>query len=224
MLNLTNIVKVFHEGTSSQQTVLDHCSLCVEKGERIIIIGENGSGKTTLLKIIGLLDKNFTGSYRVNGQDIHHISGKEAARLRNEVFGFIFQNYNLLEEEDAYYNIYIPLLYSKKYTRRTRLARIQETAELLEITHLLKRKVKTMSGGERQRIAIARALMNDPQILILDEPTSALDARLKVKTLQYIENLVGETKILIFVSHDTTWIRESNYTCYLLKDGKLRKG
>ncbi|EGY76324.1 cell division ATP-binding protein FtsE [Peptoniphilus indolicus ATCC 29427] len=113
MLEITNLVKKYNENSSSEQIVLNDCFFKIEEGEKVIITGENGSGKTTLLKIVGLLDKNFYGKYLIDGNNIDNLSNRKIAELRNEMFGFIFQEYNLLEEETVYENIVIPLIYSK---------------------------------------------------------------------------------------------------------------
>lgn len=222
MININNLTKKYNEGTLSEHSIIDNAFLNVIKGEKIIIIGENGVGKTTLLKIIGLLDRNFSGEYLINNTNISTMSTNQIAKLRNEVFGFIFQEYNLLEEEAAYDNILIPLLYSEKYKRRERKERINDISEALEIQNILEQKVKYLSGGERQRVAIARAVINDPEVIILDEPTNALNPRMKIKTLNYIENL-AKNKILILVTHDMSIIDKSNYNCYELKNGKITK-
>lgn len=223
MLDLTDISKTFQKGTSSEQKVLVNCFLSVKEGDRIVIGGENGSGKTTLLRIIGLLDKEYEGEYRINNKAVSKMSPTHIATLRNEMFGFIFQDYNLLEDENAYDNIIIPLLYSKKYEKKERAKRIHEISEILEITSILKRKVNVMSGGERQKVAIARALVNDPQVLVFDEPTSALNPRMKLKTLNYIESILDKKKALVFVSHDRTLSENANYICYQMADGLLKK-
>ena len=222
MININNLTKKYNEGAPSEQLIIDNAYFNVIKGEKIIIVGENGAGKTTLLKIIGLLDKNFSGNYLINNINISAMSTNQIAKLRNEIFGFIFQEYNLLEEETAYGNILIPLLYSGKYKRKERKERINDVSEDLEIQNILEQKVNYLSGGERQRIAIARAIVNDPEVIILDEPTNALNPRMNIKTLYYIEKLF-QKKIVILVTHDMSIIDKSSYNCYELKNGQLTK-
>lgn len=221
MIEIKNVLKTYDETKEYKNVVLDNCSLNIDKSERIIITGENGSGKTTLLKIIGLLDKNYTGSYILDSKDVSTMSSSEIARLRNEYFGFVFQDYNLMENENAYDNIIVPLLYSRKIARKDRKNIIYSMAETFEISHLLEKKVKYLSGGERQRIAIARACINQPELLILDEPTNALSFRLKTKLLDYIEDTIGTEASIIIVTHDLSLIEKPDYTCYVLKNGRL---
>lgn len=225
MISLKNLRKVYNENKKSELLVLNECNLDIKKGEKVIITGENGAGKTTFLKILGLLDKNYSGDYKIEDKDINLISSTEIARLRNEVFGFFFQEYNLLEDETAYDNIVIPLMYSKKYKRSERKKRINEVCENLDIVRLLNQKVKTLSGGEKQRVAIARAIVNDPEVIILDEPTSALSSKLKAKAINYIKNIVKDEKTLIIVTHDLAIVdsldNKSDYIFYNLEDGKF---
>lgn len=227
MISLKNLRKVYNENKKNELIVLDECNLDVKKGDKIIITGENGVGKTTFLKILGLLDKNYSREYFINGKDISNLSTTEIARLRNEVFGFFFQEYNLLEDETTFDNIVIPLIYSKKYKRSERKQRIREVCRNLEIENLLRQKVKTLSGGEKQRVAIARAIVNDPDIIILDEPTSALSSKLKLKAINYIKKIIGNEKTLIVVTHDLNIVdnlrQTSKYIHYNLEDGKFKR-
>lgn len=227
MIKLKNLKKAHNENKQTELVVLDDCNIEIEKGDKIIITGENGVGKTTFLKILGLLDKNYSGEYFINGKDISNLSTTEIARLRNEVFGFFFQEYNLLEDETTFDNIVIPLIYSKKYKRSERKQRIREVCRNLEIENLLRQKVKTLSGGEKQRVAIARAIVNDPDIIILDEPTSALSSKLKLKAINYIKKIIGNEKTLIVVTHDLNIVdnlrQTSEYIHYNLEDGKFKR-
>ncbi|MCI5997174.1 MAG: ABC transporter ATP-binding protein [Peptoniphilaceae bacterium] len=227
MIKLKNLKKAYNENKQTELVVLDDCNIEIEKGDKIIITGENGVGKTTFLKILGLLDKNYSGEYFINGKDISNLSTTEIARLRNEVFGFFFQEYNLLEDETTFDNIVIPLIYSKKYKRSERKQRIREVCRNLEIENLLRQKVKTLSGGEKQRVAIARAIVNDPDIIILDEPTSALSSKLKLKAINYIKKIIGNEKTLIVVTHDLNIVdnlrQTSEYIHYNLEDGKFKR-
>ncbi|MDO5716297.1 MAG: ATP-binding cassette domain-containing protein [Tissierellia bacterium] len=220
MIQIDNLTKKYR-GQVKDQSILDDLSFSAKKGEKILIEGENGAGKTTFLKILGLQDRNFEGSYFIEGKKIGDRREREIARLRNEVFGFVFQDYHLLEEETAYNNILVPLIYSKKYKRKERRKRIDEIAALLEIESLLKQKVKRLSGGEKQKVGIARALVNGPKILLMDEPTNSLNLRMKEKIIDYTEKIMGSDSILIIVTHDLSVFDHSLYTIYRLRDGKL---
>lgn len=222
MINLSKIKKVFHENTAYEHIILNDLYMDIKDGEKILIEGKNGVGKTSLLKIIGLLDKNYRGEYNFDGKNMAEVSSKTVSTLRNEKFGFVFQDYKLLEDENVYYNILIPLLYSKKIKKNMREKRIVELASIFELKGLLKEKVYNLSGGEKQRVAILRAIVNKPQILILDEPTNALNPVLKEKILNYLmENFKENT--IILVSHEVNISSFKNFIKYRLCDGKLLK-
>ena len=201
MIEMIDIKKRY---INSDKNIIDGCPATFDIGKRYALFGENGSGKTTFVKILGLLDKNFSGTYRINGKDVLSMSGSDIARLRNEVFGFMFQDNKLLENESAYNNIFIPLIYSKKYRYFDRKKRVIEIAEILGIEKLLKKRVFQMSGGEKHMIALARAMVNNPSVLILDEPFSSVDATMRAIMKQEVLSFLTTTKSTIFViSHQT---------------------
>ena len=203
MLELKNISKIFNKDYDNQTIILNQADFKVNKGDKILISGENGIGKTSLLKILATYDLDFEGTYLINGKDVKDMTEGELAKIRNEMFGFIFQDYFLLEDESTKYNIEIPLLYSKKYKSSEKKERFDKLIDEFELNKKLKQAVKTMSGGERQKIAICRAIINDPEILILDEPTAALNPRFKEKFYEYIFTNIKDETTLILVSHDT---------------------
>ena len=222
MICIAELSKSYQEGTSSEQLVLDHCSFQAQPGDRIMIGGENGAGKTTFLKILGLLDKKYHGQYILDGTDVASMNPKQLAQLRNSLFGFVFQDYQLLEGETVYENIRVPLLYSEKWKRHERKARIQNICEDLELQDLMKKRVGSLSGGEKQRVAVARAIVNDPGIIILDEPTNALSSRLKSKVMAYLEEMADHNKILIIVTHDPSAVDKQRYLRYEIQNGTIR--
>ena len=149
------------------------------------------------------------------------MSGSDIARLRNEVFGFMFQDNKLLENESAYNNIFIPLIYSKKYRYFDRKKRVIEISEILGIEKLLKKRVFQMSGGEKHLIALARAMVNDPSVLILDEPFSSLSIENRKLIMEYIDNIMDENKILVMVTHDSSIYSDKRYITLNMSEGKL---
>lgn len=221
MLQLYELNKIYNKNTGVEQCVLDDLNLAIDFGEKIIIVGESGEGKTTLLKIIGLIDAAYTGEYLIDGVDVKKLNNNKMSRFRNEYFGFVFQDFNLIEDENVYDNIMIPLLYSRKYKRKERNSRIKKVASALEIEEYLYKKVKNLSGGEKQRVAIARAIINNPKVIIMDEPTNSLNPRIKEKVLELIDNLADENKILIIVTHDMQVVEKLKYKCYEIKNGQL---
>lgn len=218
MIEMIDIKKRY---INSDKNIIDGCPAKFDIGKRYALFGENGSGKTTFVKILGLLDKNFSGTYRINGKDVLSMSGSDIARLRNEVFGFMFQDNKLLENESAYNNIFIPLIYSKKYRYFERKKRVIEIAEILGIEKLLKKRVFQMSGGEKHMIALARAMVNDPSVLILDEPFSSLSIENRKLIMEYVDNIMDENKILVMVTHDSRIYSDKRYITLNMTEGKL---
>lgn len=218
MIEMIDIKKRY---INSDKNIIDGCTAIFDIGKRYALFGENGSGKTTFVKILGLLDKNFSGTYRIEGKDVLSMSGSDIARLRNEVFGFMFQDNKLLENESAYNNIFIPLIYSKKYRYFERKKRVIEIAEILGIEKLLKKRVFQMSGGEKHLVALARAMVNDPSVLIFDEPFSSLSIENRKLIMEYVDNIMDENKILVMVTHDSRIYSDKRYITLNMTEGKL---
>jgi len=218
MIEMIDIKKRY---INSDKNIIDGCTAIFDIGKRYALFGENGSGKTTFVKILGLLDKNFSGTYRINGKEVLSMSGSDIARLRNEVFGFMFQDNKLLENESAYNNIFIPLIYSKRYRYFDRKKRVIEIAEILGIEKLLKKRVFQMSGGEKHLVALARAMVNDPSVLILDEPFSSLSIENKRLIMEYVDNIMDDNKILVMVTHDSSMYGDKRYITLNMVEGKL---
>lgn len=200
LIHLRDLVKTYHlEGIST--TVLKEVSLAVHQGDLLAIVGASGSGKSTLMNIIGLLDKPDSGSYILQNKDVAGLSDDEAADLRNQSIGFVFQQFNLLPRFTALQNVALPLTY-----RGTNAAEIKE-----KVLHVLERvgmakyarhRPTQLSGGQQQRIAIARALVTEPQVLLADEPTGALDSRTGTEVMNLFLALHAEGRTIIMVTHD----------------------
>lgn len=204
-IELKNIHKTYNS-KSGKTEVFSETSLSVADGEQVIITGESGSGKSTLLNLIGLIDSDFQGEYVLNGKAVSQLNAKEKARLRNETFGFIFQEYALVEEDTVFDNVKIPLLYSSTRKKDYR-AKVMEILTFLEMDRYMNKKVRELSGGQRQRVAIARALVNRPGIVLADEPTGSLDERMTNQVMELIYDYIGDTKTLLLVTHDLEKIR-----------------
>lgn len=225
MIEIKNLTKKFSTN-GEELLVLDNAEMNINDGDNIIISGENGAGKTTFLKIVGLLDRKYSGDYILDSKLVGDFTEKDMSKYRNEVFGFIFQEYNLIESETTYNNILIPLIYSSKYKRADRKQRIHEISEEFEITEILNKKVKFLSGGERQKVTIARALVNEPSVILMDEPSNTLNLRMKDKLIEYIEVLKRKSKTIVVVSHDkylTDNLKKQDFVEYELEDGKFHK-
>lgn len=172
MIKLENITKSFADGTRTR-TVLDGVNLTVEDGEFIAITGESGAGKTTLLSILGTLLKADSGSYIINNEDV---ANADLPNLRNKQIGVVFQDHRLLPQFSALQNILLPLLADHKDCPKEAEKRAEELMQFMGISDLKDQSVTVLSGGEKTRVAICRALINNPSILLADEPTGQLDS------------------------------------------------
>ena len=201
VITIEGLTKQFPIG-GGQFTALNDINLAFEKGEFTGIVGPSGSGKTTLLNIIGSLDAPSEGRAIVLGQSIGEMSHRDAAKLRNKHFGFIFQTYNLLPVYTVFENVEFPLLLLKIPTEERRKA-VLDALEWVGLSDKEKSKPAQLSGGECQRVAIARAMVKKPEIVLADEPTANLDAKNSHNILQTMENMKGELETtFIFATHD----------------------
>ncbi|MGN0379367.1 MAG: ABC transporter ATP-binding protein [Butyrivibrio sp.] len=198
MIELSNVRKTF----DGKRYVIDGLSIRFQKGEFVQIIGKSGAGKSTLLNLIGLLDRQYEGRICIDGRDISKLSDIKISNIRSENIGFIFQSYNLINHMTAKENIYMPLLYSRKGLDREYIARIEGLMEELEISDLANTQIQYLSGGEKQRVSIARALSLEPNIILADEPTGNLDPGNSNVTFNVLKKLANEGKTIILVTHD----------------------
>jgi putative ABC transport system ATP-binding protein len=175
--------------------------LAVARGEFVALIGPSGSGKSTLMAILGCLDSPTSGSYRLDGESVEHLTGAELARIRNEKIGFVFQQYNLLPKASVRRNVELPMLYAgvSKKERRARALELLEKIGIAEKANVLP---AALSGGQRQRVAIARALANRPSVLLADEPTGALDSHTGHEILELFRELHRQGNTVLIVTHD----------------------
>ncbi len=202
---------------------VNHANLSVESGEAVAIVGPSGSGKSTLLNIIGLILKPDSGSVAVGGEEVLSMNDRRCSAFRNASFGYIVQDFALLDDETVYHNIRIPLLYNRQIKRREHKPRIREIAQKLDISDKLNRKAGKLSGGERQRVAIARAIVCDQPIILADEPTGSLDAANKSNVMDILMRLCKESgKTLIIVTHDPS-IAERCDRIVQMTDGRIEE-
>ena len=199
LLELRNMYKHYKNGEMVVRA-LDGVSLAVHRGEYIAIMGQSGSGKSTLMHIIGCLDRPTSGSYRVMGKEVAHLSPDELAALRRETFGFVFQRYNLLASATAGENVEIPAVYAG-LPKQKRTARARQLLEQLGLGERTAHRPAELSGGQQQRVAIARALVNDPLVILADEPTGALDSKSGEDVLALLKELHAEGRTIILITH-----------------------
>ena len=204
---------------SNQVTALRNVTFSVEQGEYVAIMGESGSGKTTLLNILAALDKPTAGSVLLNGKDITKISEKQLAKFRRSSLGFVFQEFNLLDTFSLEDNIYLPLvLAGAPYEEMRR--RLIPIAKMLGISELLNKYPYEVSGGQKQRAAVARALITKPQLILADEPTGALDSRASDELLHLFEAVNESGQTILMVTHSAA--AASRAKCVLfIKDGEV---
>ena len=221
IIQIENLVKAFPMG-KSQFVALNNINLTFNEGEFTGLVGPSGSGKTTLLNIIGSLDTPTSGSANVLGHSIGTLTAKEAARLRKENLGFIFQSYNLLQVHTVFENVEFPLLLLKTDPAK-RKKMVMEALEWVGLTSKVNSKPPQLSGGECQRVAIARAMVKKPTLVLADEPTANLDAANSHNILQTMERLNKELKTtFLFATHDQKVIDYLKRKVYLL-DGEVDK-
>ena len=218
MIKIENLSKIFI--TEDIQTkALNEINLIINSGEFISIMGPSGCGKSTLLNIIGLLDSFNGGSYTLNNLEMSNANESKRSQVRKENIGFIFQNFNLIDELSVYDNIELPLIYSK-VSSSERKKRVQEIAEKLNIVHSLQHYPQQLSGSQQQRVAVARALVINPKIILADEPTGNLDSINGNEVMELLTDLHSQGSTILMVTHSA---HDAAYSDKIItmKDGEI---
>ncbi|WP_419023814.1 ABC transporter ATP-binding protein [Emergencia sp.] len=220
ILDVKNLKKIYTTRFGGNQVqALSNVSFSVEEGEYVAIMGESGSGKTTLLNILAALDKPTSGEVFLNGQNIVQIREKEISAFRRDNLGFVFQDFNLLDTFSIQDNIFLPLvLAGKQYKEMAK--RLKPIAAKLGIGDILKKYPYEVSGGQKQRTAVARALITSPQLILADEPTGALDSNAADGLLRLFGEINEEGQTILMVTHSTKAASHAKRVLFI-KDGEV---
>ena len=221
VLDLHDICKSYLQG-KEPVPVLHDITLQVDEGEYLAIMGPSGSGKSTLMNIIGLLDKQTSGSYFFDGQDMAQCSDNQLSGIRNQKIGFVFQNFNLLPRQSVLENVTLPLLYAG-VRKKDRLVRAKEMLTRVGLEDRVNFKPTQLSGGQKQRVAIARAMVSHPRLLLADEPTGALDTRSGEQIMELFAQLNAEGVTIVMITHELE-IAQHAQRIVTIRDGRLEQG
>ena len=195
-------------------------SFDVQEGEFVAITGSSGSGKSTLMHIIGFLDKPTGGRYLLDGEDTSRFDDNKLAEIRNSKVGFIFQMYNLLPRTSVLDNVLLPTIYNKNDGKSKLETRARQLLEKVGLSHRIEHRPNQLSGGEQQRVAIVRALINTPRLILADEPTGNLDSKSGQEVIEIIQKLNDEGRTIIMVTHEKE-VAECARRILTLKDGRI---
>lgn len=220
MIEVKNVSKVYKMGKEIV-TALNNVDLKIEDGEFVAIVGPSGSGKSTLMHLVGGLDTPTTGSVFVDGKDISKLKDKEMSRYRNRTIGFVFQAFNLENTQTALENVMMPLIFAG-ISGKARIEKAKKALEMVGLGDKMKHKPNEMSGGQRQRVSIARALVNEPQIIFADEPTGNLDSKNGALIMKLLEDLNEKGYTIIMVTHNMEEAKKAK-RLIRIKDGQVEE-
>lgn len=219
MLKIESLTKTYNYKKPNAFTALTDVSLEIDDGELVAIVGKSGAGKSTLLHIIGCIDRFEKGTYMIDDTDVHELSDKMLAKIRNEKIGIVMQDFALVEEYSVLENVMIPLQFSRKKLGKPKELATQ-ALEKVGIAELAKKPVSKLSGGQKQRAAIARSIVNDPSFILADEPTGALDTKTSEEIMELFIELNKAGKTVIIITHDPT-VAEKCQRKIEISDGRI---
>lgn len=221
MIKLEHIHKYYKVG-DEQLHVLNDVTVRIAQGEFVGIMGPSGSGKSTLINILGFLDSKYEGKYSFNDESVSNLSDNQISKVRNSTVGFVFQDFNLIEQATVEENVRLPLLYRGLTPRQTQ-AKVKQALEKVGLGDKLEKYPRHLSGGQKQRVAIARALVNSPKFIIADEPTGALDSKTSASIMDILYRLNREDGVtIVMVTHDPTLTKYCSRVIHVI-DGVIHE-
>ena len=222
LIQIKNLAKTYNnDGVETK--ALREATFSIKTGEFIAIMGPSGSGKSTLMQLLGFLDKKTGGSYFFKDKNVENYSDDELSSIRNQEVGFVFQAFNLLPRTSVYENVELPLLYNtQKINQQENKARINKALKAVNLEYRAEHLSNQISGGQKQRAAIARALVNDPSVIFADEPTGNLDSKSGEAIMEIFKNLNKKGKTVILVTHEES-IAKYAQRIIKVEDGKITK-
>lgn len=219
---MEGIKKSFNIGKENELEILHGIDFDVNEGEFVSVVGQSGSGKSTLMNIIGLLDRQTSGSYELNKVDISSLKDSELSAYRSKKIGFVFQNFNLIPRSNALKNVELPMTYAG-VSKKERTERAERLLEIVDMKDRMDHLPNQLSGGQKQRVAIARAMANDPDIILADEPTGALDSKTGRTVMDLFHKLNEvEKRTIIVITHNLELAEEAT-RIYKMTDGNLEE-
>ena len=219
MIELDNVSKIYRRG-NERVYALRGVSTKIAKGEMVAVSGPSGSGKSTLMNIIGCIDTATSGIYKLGGVTVSRLGGKKVAELRRDVIGFIFQDFNLISHLDARKNVELPLMFSR-FSAKERHYRAEKALDMVGLSDRMKHLPSQLSGGQMQRVAIARVIASDAEVIVADEPTGNLDVASAKSVIDILKKMNSEGKTVIIITHDPE-TADSMPRKVLIENGQLK--
>ena len=222
LIKMEGIKKSFNIGKENELEILHGIDFEVNDGDFVSVVGQSGSGKSTLMNIIGLLDRQTSGYYELNGTDISTLKDSELSAYRSKKIGFVFQNFNLIPRSNAQKNVELPMTYAG-VGKKERADMAERLLEIVEMKDRMDHLPNELSGGQKQRVAIARSMANNPDIILADEPTGALDSKTGRNVMDLFHKLNKEDKrTIIIITHNMELAKEAG-RIYKMTDGLLEE-
>ncbi|MGD1104790.1 MAG: ABC transporter ATP-binding protein [Terriglobia bacterium] len=221
LVKLEAVTKIFY-AEQVETHALSEVNLEIHSGEYVTVAGPSGSGKSTLLSILGLLDSPTRGRHHLKGKPVEALDADARARIRNREIGFVFQSFNLIGDLTVFDNVELPLTY-RGMGKAERKRRVQESLERVAMAHRMRHYPAQLSGGEQQRVAVARALAGRPAVLLADEPTGNLDSKNAEAVMELLRELHREGATIVMVTHDPRYAQYAERAVHLL-DGRIVDG